>query len=980
MNLRSARKIFLRSPATYRPMVRWLWNDHVDPDWLSAQMDQMLDMGMGGALIRPGAGLPPGAYLSDDWFEAVAAVARRARRRRASLWIAEDFDDSFTRSIITGILRNVPEHAAHMLAMDDLALGIAPLESVAPANCVAAFEVTRETARSGSRVPIELRPIDSISDVTATSRRLQFRTVTLTDRLRLFEPAATLELLSRTHQQYHMRVKKYFGNTIGLGLILGAGAPFAPGMIPWDPELLSLFHENYGYALVPNLPALFFDLPGCEAVRGDYWGLVDEMLREGFDEPFARWSAERGIPHAATLPDAGALDHMVARGGPSMLRHAAHTFAALRLESRETGAPENRVAHIEARSVKRQLGIEGVVEIAAAGSPVMSHLLHGVNFLAARTALSSLRGARKESVPPLLIPREDDAHTRATTDAEARLAWMLGQGKAVADVLLIHPYTSLQVSYRAQTTGAETSSPVHGAIAGHFNAIILALEEAKIEFDLGDEALLAKHGTAHHRTLRAGTAEYRVVVLPPMLNLRSSTLELLHDFAIGGGLVIAAGSLAELVDGRGSDRVLRFFEEYGERVVQGIDFGRYRALVTRLQRIITDPRAKAASLPNTPDRVLIQRRVWDEIEMVALHNTNDASAHFALSHPAIVTGRTESWDPFTGDAQVLSRASAGELPAQPVLLGPDGTTLIVTTPDEPDDAIPGLPEIEESRVTPAWSVRCVEPNIAVLRECRIEEAGASTEWTIPEIIRPLLAERLTQTRGPVSLRTHWRFRVEQGSAVIANCTIASEKSEGASMALDGIEIEAESNDWRFDPSFRLAGLPPLSPGEHVFEIWRLYSAPGEFQPPWVQGPFTNTASVGEETRITAMRGALTLDELTTQRLPAYCGEIVYAARVDGFTPGDARRIQLRLTGLQYPAEIRIDGSRAGFVLPPQKSCDVTDTWRPGSRLVEVSVRIPPDGLLAALCSWQSKGDASRGILATPEIAVLARRANRAPSS
>ncbi len=953
-------------------MARWLWNDHLDPDRLAAQMDQMLDMGLGGALIRPGAGLPPETYLSEAWFEAINAVARRTRKRRASLWIAEDLEDSHTQDVIADILRQSPRHAAQLLAMNDLAPGTIADPSSPTDEIIATFAVTRESSRSGGPEPRELRWIPAgAADPEQSSRRLVFRVTALPDRLRLFEPKATLELLDRTHQLYHAHSRKYFGNTIGLCLLLGADLPHAPGMAPWDSELPALFHETYGYALAQSLPALFFDLPGCETVRADFWGLTDEMLREGFDEPFARWCTERGVPHACAMPQAGAVKHTVARGGRAMARHAAHSFAALSAPPREYGASEDWVACIEARSVKRQLSLEGVVEIAAAGTPAMGRIARGVNFLAARTVQSSLRGDRKECAQALFIPLDDHAHARATTDAEARLAWMLGQGQAAAPLLLLHPHASLQASYCARAE-VHLASPVHDAIARHFESITCALVEAHIEFDYGDEALLSKHGTADHRALRVGAAEYRAVLLPPLLNVRSSTLELLHDFAIGGGLVIAAGSLAELVDGRRSDRVLRFFEDYGEHVVQGVDFGRYGALVECLRRASLDTRLTAPDSASGPDRLVIQRRVWDEIEMVALHNAGEALAHVALAYPARVTGRAESWDPLTGDTRVLGPANAGGSLEQPIALGPGTAALVVTTP-QTAEAAPPRAEVEESRMTPAWSVRRVEPNIAVLRECRIAQPDAAAEWTNPDSVRRVLAERLTHARGPVSLRTQWRFRVGPGPAVISGCAVAAELSEGASLALNGAELPVESAGWRLDPAFRLLELPPLSAGEHQIEVWQLYSAAGDFQPLWVQGPFDNLAHEGDPPRLAPAHDTTTPGELSAHGLAAYFGAIVYAARVDGFAPGDARRIELRMRGTRRAAEVRVDGSRVGFVLPPQDVCDLTGAWRSGPRLVEIAIMIPPDGLLAALRGQRPADVGPFGTLAAPDIAVFARR-------
>lgn len=953
-------------------MARWIWNDHPDPDRLAAQLDAMLNVGFGGALIRPGVGLPPGAYLGEMWFEAVAAVAKRARKRRASIWIAEDLDAPETQAVVRGILRDAPDRAARMLVMDDVPAGTAPATGGAQDELVAAFEVTRESPGSahdgGPRIPQVLRTVTGGTEDAAPMRRLLFRLTTLTDRLSLFDPEATQQLIERTHQRYHTHARKYFGNTIGMCLMLGGSPPHIAGAVPWDLEAPALFQETHAYSLIASLPALFFDLPGYEVVRFDFWTLLDEMTSEGFTLPFARWSAERGIPHASMLPVTENFAEATLRGGRAMARFAEHSFVAI--------GPGSSVALHEGLSIKRQLGNEGVVEIASAAPPdhrlcnSMDHTVRGVNFTAARTVLASLRGERKNATPASLIPQDDDADTRAQFDAEARLAWMLGQSRASAEVLVLHPYTSLTAAYCAGR--ATESSSVHSALARHFEAITQSLDDAGIDFDYADESVLARHGRAEHRTMRVGQAEYRVIVLPPLLNLRSATLGLLHDFAISGGLVVAVGSLPELVDGRRSNQVLRFFEEYGERILQGPDFGRYHALIDRLVRAKTAFAKVDADTGRSPECVPALRRTWDEIEITALHNAGDRAVRVTLENLAATRGRAELWDPLTGTMQPLGSTAPGQPLHQTISLSAHTSSLVVVVPDEMDPrTVPGT-LTDDSRVTPPWTARRAALNAAALCECRIADGG-ETHWTAPAELRRVLAERIAHSRGPVSLRTQWRFRVAAGAPAIADCFVVAELSEGASMHLDSEELATQRDEWILDPSMRVVPLPLLAAGEHVLEVWRLYAAAGDLQAPWLRGPFADVTVKDECTRIAPARDTIAVGALASQGLRGYFGEVVYAARMDGAPPIEGRRVELRLRGLSEPAEVRVDGSRAGFVLPPHTSADLTEFWRSGTRTVEIVLRVPPDGLLAQLREGRNAPLPRHGLPSPPELVTLARR-------
>lgn len=956
-------------------MARWIWNDHVNPDRLAAQLDAMLDAGFGGALIRPGTGLPPGAYLGEAWFEAVAAVAKRARKRRASIWIAEDFNDAETQSVMRGMLRDIPGHTARMLQMEDVPPGVAPETARGGDELVAAFEVTRESARpsskNGCHTPIGLRALTG-EHVQAASpaRRLLFRIVQSDERINLFEAEATLDFIERTHQRYQLQARKYFGNTIGVCLMLGASPLRGPRAVPWDPEAPALFQETYGYPLIANLPALFFDLPGYEGVRFDFWGLLDAMLHEGFTQPFVRWATERGIPHACAPAGPGDPTDTLPRLMRSMARFAEHSFTTIYSD-------DDEVALYEARSIKRQLGKEGVLDIAHGlrvdnrMQSAMLRTLRGVNFIAERTVLASLRGERKRGTPAPMVPHDDDAHLHAQFDAEARLAWMLGQGRATADVLVVHPSASLKATFCAGP--AAESAGVHAALARHFADLTRAIEEAGIDFDCADESVLARHARAEQKILRVGEAAYRVVVLPPLLNLRASTLHLLHDFAIGGGLVLAVGSVPELLDGRRSDHALAFFAEYGERIMQGPDFGRYQAVIDRLNRAKTAMPLVDADTERAPECIAAQRRTWDDIELLPLHNAGDRAARVTLEHTTAVTGRVELWDPLTGTMQALGVAAPDQPLNQTIPLAPGISALAVIVPESMDSKNTPGQTTQDARTVPPWTVRRLRPNAATLYDGRIVDNGAPTNWATPAELRRMLADRIAQARGPVSLRTQWRFSVAAGAPAITDCAAIAELSEGASMRLDQDELVTDGDEWVLDPSMHVVPLPPLQAGEHMLEIWRLYSTAGDLQAPWLRGPFAEAAPKDDRAKIEPARDAIAVGTLASQGLRSYFGKITYTARLDGTAAAENRIVELHLRGLAEPAEIRVDGSRAGFALPPHTAFDLTNHWRAGTRTIEIILRVPPDNLIAHLRDGRSAMSIQHGLPSPPEIVILTRR-------
>ncbi|MBQ6558233.1 MAG: hypothetical protein IJL81_02555, partial [Clostridia bacterium] len=69
------------------------------------------------------------------------------------------------------------------------------------------------------------------------------------------------------------------------------------------------------------------------------------------------------------------------------------------------------------------------------------------------------------------------------------------------------------------------------------------------------ESLLPKQNVEiRGAEIKVGCAEYKSVLVPQMLTIRSSTLDVLEKFLDCGGMVIFAGDAPQLVDGKISDR------------------------------------------------------------------------------------------------------------------------------------------------------------------------------------------------------------------------------------------------------------------------------------------------------------------------------------------------------------------------------------------------------------------------------------------
>ena len=121
MRLRSERKTFLRPPVKYRPHAFWMINDTLDERRLIEQFDALMNGGMGGVVLHAEERLPTDSYLSEQWFDAVASLLKRARKRGARIMIHDEH--GWPSGKAGGrIPRDYPDLGMAYLVMEDLRL------------------------------------------------------------------------------------------------------------------------------------------------------------------------------------------------------------------------------------------------------------------------------------------------------------------------------------------------------------------------------------------------------------------------------------------------------------------------------------------------------------------------------------------------------------------------------------------------------------------------------------------------------------------------------------------------------------------------------------------------------------------------------------------------------------------------------------------------------------------------------------------
>jgi hypothetical protein len=274
------------------------------------------------------------------------------------------------------------------------------------------------------------------------------------------------------------------------------------GGIPWTEDLPQLFEKRWGYRLTDHLPALGEPVGDWRRVRHNYLQLLSELFIERWGKPYYEYCASNGIeftghywehewPNCMGVPDNMAMSAWQQRPGIDILMNQYHE---------DTHAQFGNVRAVkEIASVANQLGrARTLCEAYGAGGwdlrfEDMKRIgdwlyVLGVNTLDEHLSYVSLRGARKRDHPQSFSYHEPwwDAY-HVSAEYFARLSLALSKGEQVSPILVIEPTTT---AWMYNTTG---NNPPELEMLGHsFQDLILTLARQQVEYDIGDEDILAE--------------------------------------------------------------------------------------------------------------------------------------------------------------------------------------------------------------------------------------------------------------------------------------------------------------------------------------------------------------------------------------------------------------------------------------------------------------------------------------------------------
>lgn len=683
-DLNELQRLFVSPPDDARIMMRWWWfGPAVTKPELEREMRVMKEGGIGGfevqpvyplSLDDPGKGIKNVPFLSDEYIDALRFVSARSRELGLRMDLTLGSGWPFGGPMVS------IDQAAGMLRTERAKLEgeqrRIPVPTISAGEKLLAGFMVRSSGKEIA--PDSIREITEIKDgfaqlpddLAGSNEVLFF--ISSRAGMQVKRPAIggegfVLDHLDRTATESYL-------NQVGDRLMqaFGFNPPYAVFCDSlevynqdWTSNFLAEFKQRRGYDLKPYLPALVADIgPKTSGIRHDWGQTLTELLNDRFLQPLHEWAQRHhtrlrmqdyGIP--AAVLSSNALVDLPEGEGPQWktLRATRWASSASHLYGQQVTSSETwtwlhspvfRASPLDMKAEADLHFLLGINQLIGHGWPYTPEQVEypGWRFYAA--------GVFDEK-NPWWIAMPDIARYLQ------RVSFMLRQGQPANDVALYLPNSDAWASFQA---GRVHMIDILREMVGP--DVIPKILESGYDFDLFDDAALAKVGSVENANLVLGANKYRVIILPGVECIPLATLRKLEEFVRRGGVLIATRRIPATVPGLAATPAEQTeLREISRRLFEGQSAPAHfvqtenAQLGSTLAALLTPD---VSLSPAVPEIGFVHRRARDtEIYFVA--NTSNVRQNVRATFR--VTGlKPEWWDPLTGQvlaAEVLAQSASG---------------------------------------------------------------------------------------------------------------------------------------------------------------------------------------------------------------------------------------------------------------------------------------------------------------------------------
>lgn len=784
---------FIDPPNEFRSFTFYSVNDSLDSEELKRQVQGFKDAGFGGFYFHSREGLLT-PYLKEEWWQAVDVAVEAALEADVQIRF---YDEDRWPSGFAG--------------------GAVPLASE-EYRAKSLVRLSKETPLPiGSEI---LKEDDDFRYICYTAQ-LGHPLFNGTSYVDLMSPKTVETFIQSTYKPYIERYKEQLPYPVAIfsdephihARYFDSKTP-NKGVLSYSPSVRKLFKELFGYDLIDKVDLLFEEKDNWREVRLHYYQTIAIQFENSFSAQIGAYLGERGGLFTGHFLGEDVLNKVRDRIGNSMLHYRHMQIPGIDMLGMSTD--DRLTTSRRLTSVANQYGIpRRTSELFGISGHNMNfedrkrianwHAINGINHLIPHLSQYSLTGLRKRDYPSTFSYHQPYwRFNKMVEDYQGRISYASAVGEFQPQVLVISPLESEFI--RGKNDKEFTSGMLK---------TLESLQSAHYDYDVGDEQILADIARVHKSQIEVGAMNYQLIVLPDMISLRKSTLDLLLKFIDGGGKVAHLGNrFPSYVDGQINESELAQLQQ--KLIV--LEDENFNAELKKILAPIVEVKGENS------DNVWTHVRKSDNGYLIMLMNQEIFKNSRVRIRSSILNENLILWNPESAKCFRLSADAEGCVELE---LGPSSMVWITSGNIASGVELAGdyhLPvsEVALDSVTGKWKGRRLDPNALTLDFASYSTDNGKT-YSQPE---PLIGihERLSREKyiGPLNLR--YIFEVK---SLPEKISLAVEKPMTKwSVQLNGKATTFSPKEFYVDRQFITSDIQnQVKKGVNTIELFTSFIAP-----------------------------------------------------------------------------------------------------------------------------------------------------------
>ncbi len=527
---------FVNPSVKYRSFPFYSINDKLEPEEIKRQVRDFKNAGFGGFYLHSRVGLLT-EFLSDEWWENMEAAIDAANEVgiEACFYDEDKWPSGYAGGIIPRMGEEYRAKGLVRLALD----------TKVPEGCVTLkeddqYRYIMYTAQMGNPKFNGTSWVDLMNPETVKI----FIEVSYKPYIEKYTEKTSSYTVNFFADEPHICARYFDTNTPNLGILT------------YSPFVREKFKDLYGYDIIDKVNLLFEEKDNWREVRLQYWRAVAQQFDESFTKQIASYCAKNGIKFTGHFLGEESLKKIRNRIGNAMLHY--RDMQQPGMDHLGLSISKSIITAKSVSSVANQYGTpRRLTEVFGISGQNMNfedrkwltgwQTILGINHICPHLTLYSLKGARKRDYPPTFSYHQPYwQNNKQIEDYIARVSYATTVGEYNPQILLIHP---LETAYVKGDHDKDYTSQL--------NTIFENLQSAHFDYDLGDEQIMADTATIMGSEINIGSMNYAHVILPDMITIRKSTLDLLLALAKKGGKIVNIGKFPDYVDGNSDTKDLQ---------------------------------------------------------------------------------------------------------------------------------------------------------------------------------------------------------------------------------------------------------------------------------------------------------------------------------------------------------------------------------------------------------------------------------------